>query len=102
MAMDESAPDVAVPVPATAPAPAGPATTAGSPPSVVGAVRGHLSLTRLQGICGTLAALLSIGGALGYMIPLQTKTDPREVLAILQEAHSGKPGGDSTVELPTP
>jgi len=101
MAMDESAPDVAVPVPAAAPAPAVPATTAGSPPSVVGAVRGHLSLTRLQGICGTLAALLSIGGAFGYMIPFQTKTDRGEVLAIVQEAHSGKPVADATVELLT-
>src|SRR5438045_993345 len=85
----------------TAPAPAVPATTAGSPPSVVGAVRGHLSLTRLQGVCGTLAALLSIGGAFGYIVPFQTKTDRGEVLAIVQEAHSGKPVADATVELLT-
>lgn len=71
------------------------------PPSVITAVRGHLSLTRVQGICGTLAALLSIGGAFGYFVPFPTKTDRGEVLAIVQEARSGKPVPDATVELLT-
>src|SRR5437764_157693 len=71
------------------------------PSSVVTTVRGHLSLTRLQGICGTLAALLSIGGAFGYIVPFQARTDRGEVLAIVQEAHSGKPVADATVELLT-
>jgi hypothetical protein len=69
--------------------------------SLTQSVRGHLSLTRLQGICGTLAALLSIGGAFGYIVPLQMKTDRGEVLAIVQEAHSGRPVADATVEVLT-
>ena len=101
MAIDEPVSDVTVPVPVAAPVAAAPAVTAGSPPSVVGAVRGHLSLTRLQGICGTVAALLSIGGAFGYIIPMQTKSDQGEVLAIVQEARSGKPVADATIELLT-
>ncbi len=99
MAIDEPVSDVTAPVPLAAPAAAAPAATAGSP--LVGAVRGHLSLTRLQGICGTVAALLSIGGAFGYIIPMQTKTDQGEVLAIVQEARSGKPVADATIELLT-
>jgi len=83
-------------VPASAATPA-----AGPAPSVSGAVRGHLSLTRLQGVCGTIAALLSIGGAFGYMVPFQPKSDRGEVLAIVQEARSGKPVADATVELLT-
>src|SRR5437868_5867724 len=86
MALEESASDVSVPAP---------------PSSVMTTVRGHMSLTRLQGVCGTLAALISIGGAFGYLIPFQTKTDRGEVLAIVQEARSGKPVADATVELLT-
>jgi carboxypeptidase family protein len=85
MALEESAPE-----PAVAPA-----------PSVIASVRGHLSLTRVQGICGTLAALISIGGAFGYLVPLQAKADRGEILAIVQEARSGKPVADATVELLT-
>jgi hypothetical protein len=62
-------------------------------------LRGHVSLTRLQGICGMTAALLSIGGALGYFVP--PKSDRGEVLAIVQEARSGKPVSDATVEVLT-
>ena len=94
MAIEEPVSDATVPTSAATPA-AGPA------PSVSGAVRGHLSLTRLQGICGTIAALLSIGGAFGYMVPFQPKSDRGEVLAIVQEARSGKPVADATVELLT-
>ena len=94
MAIEEPVSDATVPASA--------ATPAASPsPSVAGAVRGHLSLTRLQGVCGTIAALLSIGGAFGYMVPFQAKSDRGEVLAIVQEARSGKPVADATVELLT-
>jgi len=94
MAIEEPVSDATVPASAATPA-AGPA------PSVSGAVRGHLSLTRLQGVCGTIAALLSIGGAFGYMAPFQFKADRGEVLAIVQEARTGKPVADATVELLT-
>jgi hypothetical protein len=83
MAVDDSAPEHPTP-----------------PPSAVNAVRAHLSLGRLQAICGTVAALVSIGGAFGYMVPHQ-KSDRGEVLAIVQEAQSGKPVADATVELLT-
>jgi PEGA domain len=62
-------------------------------------LRGHVSLTRLQGVCGMAAALLSIGGAFGYFVP--PKSDRGEVLAIVQEARSGKPVADATVEVLT-
>ena len=88
MALEDSASsDSVVPAPPT--------------PSVLTAVRGHLSLTRVQGICGTLAALISIGGAFGYLVPFQmTKTDRGEVLAIVQD-RSGKPVTGASVELLT-
>ena len=98
MAIEEPA-DITVPAAASASVAAATATSPSS--SVVGAMRGHLSLSRLQGICGTVAALLSIGGAFGYILPLQTKTDRGEVLAIVQEARSGKPVADATIELLT-
>jgi hypothetical protein len=62
-------------------------------------LRGHVSLTRLQGICGMAAALLSIGGAFGYFVP--PKSDRGEVLAIVQEARTGRPVSDATVEVLT-
>ena len=94
MAIEEPVSDATVPASAATPA-------ASASPSVAGGVRSHLSLTRLQGICGTVAALLSIGGAFGYMAPFQLKTDRGEVLAIVQEARTGKPVADATVELLT-
>jgi hypothetical protein len=84
MALEESASDQVVPS-----------------SSLMTTVRGHLSLTRLQGVCGTLAAILSIGGAFGYFVPFPSKTDRGEVLAIVQEARSGRPVADATVELLT-
>jgi len=63
-------------------------------------VRGHISLTRLQGLCGTLAALISIGGAFGYIIPTPAKPDRGEVLAIVHE-RSGRAVSDATVEVLT-
>ena len=62
-------------------------------------LRQSISFTRLQGVCGTIAALMSIGGALGYIIPQES---PRgEVLAIVQEARTGRPIADATVEVLT-
>jgi hypothetical protein len=64
------------------------------------AMRDTVSLTRLQGVCATLAALVSIGGAFGYMVPLQIKNNRGEVLAIVQD-RGGKPVTGATVELLT-
>jgi len=89
-AMEESVADQAVPSP--------------SPPvetrTLTQHVRGHISLTRLQGLCGTLAALISIGGAFGYIIPTPAKPDRGEVLAIVHE-RSGRAVSDATVEVLT-
>jgi hypothetical protein len=75
-------------------------TDQSAPPlSIVNTVRGHLSLTRLQGVCGTLAAMLSIGGAFGYLVP--AKPDHGEVVAIVQEARTGKPVVGFMVEVLT-
>jgi carboxypeptidase family protein len=63
-------------------------------------VRGHLSLSRVQAIFGIVAALLSIGGTLGYISLSSPPTG--DVVAILQDARSGKPVADATVELLTP
>ena len=62
-------------------------------------IKGHLSLSRLQAILGIVAALLSIGGALGYISYSSPSTG--DVVAILQDARSGKPVADATVELLT-
>jgi carboxypeptidase family protein len=63
-------------------------------------IRSHVSLSRVQGIVGLLAALLSIGGAvygyLGY-----GRADMGEVVTIVQEAKSGKPVADAMVEVLT-
>src|ERR1700758_3135149 len=67
-------------------------------------LRGHLSLSRVQATLGIIAALLSIGGFLyahfrpGKVMP----ADQGEIVAIVQEAKSGKPVADATVELLTP
>ena len=65
-------------------------------------VRGHLSLSRVQAIFGLIAALLSIGGALyGYLRPGRAP-HTGELLALVQEARSGKAVTHATVELLTP
>jgi hypothetical protein len=69
------------------------------PRSLPQTVRAHFSLTRVQGLFGMAAALLSIGGAFGYFAPV--RPDRGEVLAIVQEARSGKPVADASVELLT-
>src|SRR5436309_11551106 len=88
MAVEESASDSAVPA------------LSGPPSSVITTVRGHLSLTRLQGVAGTLAAIISIGGALGYLVPVQVKTGRGEVLALVEEAPTGKPVAQATRQPP--
>jgi hypothetical protein len=67
-------------------------------------LRGHLSLSRVQATLGIIAALLSIGGFLyGYLRPGRAVVaDQGEIVTIVQEAKSGKPVGDATVELLTP
>ena len=67
-------------------------------------LRGHLSLSRVQATLGIVAALLSIGGALyGYLRPGRIlAANTGEILAIVQDAKSGKPVGDATVELLDP
>jgi len=67
-------------------------------------LRGHLSLSRVQATLGIIAALLSIGGALyGYLRPGKTAApDQGVVVAIVQEAKSGKPVADAIVEVLTP
>jgi len=67
-------------------------------------LRGHLSLSRVQATLGIIAALLSIGGFLyGYLRPGKAApVDQGEIVAIVQEAKSGRPVGDATVELLTP
>jgi hypothetical protein len=65
-------------------------------------VRGHLSLSRVQAIFGLIAALLSIGGVLyGYLRPGRA-AHTGDVVAIVQEARSGKAVTDATVEILTP
>ena len=71
-------------------------------PGLLVRVRGHLSLSRVQAIFGITAALLSIGGALyGYLRPGRAP-HTGEVVAIVQDARSGKAVTDATVEILTP
>jgi len=67
-------------------------------------LRGHLSLSRVQATLGIIAAVLSIGGFLyAHFRPAKAvPADQGEVLAIVQEAKSGNPIPDATVELLTP
>jgi hypothetical protein len=71
-------------------------------PGLLLRVRGHLSLSRVQAIFGITAALLSIGGALyGYLRPGRAP-HTGDVVAIVQDARSGKPVTDAIVEILTP
>jgi hypothetical protein len=87
MAVDDSASDAVAP------------PLSGEGWSLPQALREHISLTRVQGLCGMAAALLSIGGAFGYLVPV--RHDRGEVLAIVQEARSGRPVANATVEVLT-
>ena len=65
-------------------------------------VRGQLSLTKMQAIFGLIAALLSIGGALyGYLRPGKPAPTTGELVAIVQDAKSGKAVNEATLELLT-
>jgi hypothetical protein len=71
-------------------------------PGLLLRVRGHLSLSRVQATLGIIAALLSISGALyGYLRPGRA-AHAGDVVAIVQEARSGKAVTDATVEILTP
>jgi len=85
-----------------APDPSGARVAPGERPGLLLRVRGHLSLSRLQATLGIIAALLSISGALyGYLRPGRT-AHTGDVVAIVQEARSGKAVTDATVEILTP
>ena len=73
-------------------------------PGLLIRLRGHLSLSRVQATLGIIAALLSIGGFLyGYLRPAKAVApDQGEIVALVQEAKSGQPVSDATVELLTP
>jgi len=73
-------------------------------PGLLLRVRGQLSLTKMQAIFGLVAALLSIGGALyGYLRPGKPAPPASgELVAIVQDAKSGKPVTEATLELLTP
>ena len=74
------------------------------PPGLFIRLRGHLSLSRVQATLGIIAALLSIGGFLWahFRPDKAVPPDQGEIVAIVQEAKTGKPIGDATVELLTP
>jgi hypothetical protein len=85
-----------------APEPSAGSLVPGERPGLFLRVRGHLSLSRVQAIFGLIAALLSIGGALyGYLRPGRA-ANTGDVVAIVQEARSGKAVTDATVEILTP
>jgi hypothetical protein len=85
-----------------APDPSGAPLVPGERPGLLLRVRGHLSLSRVQAIFGIIAALLSIGGVLyGYLRPGRA-AHTGDVVAIVQEARSGKAVADATVEILTP
>jgi hypothetical protein len=96
---DESASDPGVALPAD-PLVAPP--VAGERPGLLLRLRGGLSLPRVQAIFGLIAALLSIGGALyGYLRPVRA-VHAGDLVAVVQDARSGKAVADATVEVLTP
>lgn len=65
-------------------------------------LRGGLSLSRVQAIFGLIAALLSISGALyGYLRPGRAP-HAGDLVAVVQDARSGKAVPDALVEVLTP
>ena len=88
--------DPSVPDPGAAP------LAPGERPGLLLRVRGHLSLSRVQATLGIIAALLSIGGALYGDLRPGRSAHTGDVVAIVQEARSGKPLADATVEILTP
>jgi hypothetical protein len=96
---DESAGDLPIePVAASSPAASTPAEPAGLPARVWGG----LSVSRVQPVLGLLAALLSISGGLyGYLRPVRPP-HAGDVVAVVQDARSGRTVRDATVEILTP
>jgi hypothetical protein len=96
---DESALEPGVtspPDPQVAPA------VAGERPGLLPRLLGGLSLSRVQAIFGLIAALLSISGALyGYLRPGRAP-HAGDLVAVVQDARSGKAVSDATVEILTP
>jgi hypothetical protein len=68
-------------------------------------IRSHLTLSRAQAILGLMAAILSIGGSLYAYFYASTKPvapTGGALIAIVQEARSGGPIPEATVEVLTP
>jgi hypothetical protein len=78
------------------------AAPSGPPPRFprLGAVRQHVSLSRLQAIVGLLAGVISVGGA-AYTFLVPSRPATGTVVAIVQDARSEKPVTDATVEILT-
>jgi hypothetical protein len=86
----------------SAPEPVAAAAVPAERPGLLLRVRASLSLSRVQAIFGLIAALLSIGGALyGYLRPGRAP-NTGDLVAVVQEARSGKAVTDATVEVLTP
>jgi hypothetical protein len=66
----------------------------------LGAVRQHVSLSRLQAIVGLVAGVISVGGA-AYTFFVPSRPPTGTVVAIVQDARSEKPVPDATVEVLT-
>ena len=83
------------------PAPVGP------PPGAVGRLvqlmRAHLTLSRFHAIVGIIAGFISISVGLYSYLHLSTRAAPvtGEVVAIVQDARTGKPVPDAAVEILT-
>lgn len=79
-----------------------PTSAVAEQPGLLLRMRDNLSLSRVQAIFGLIAALLSISGALyGYLRPGRA-AHAGDLLAVVQEARSGKTVTDATVEVLTP
>jgi hypothetical protein len=62
---------------------------------------GGASLSRVQAIVGTVAGILSIGGALLSVSPFAQAFANGELVATVQEAASHRPVSDATIEVLT-
>ena len=92
---DESALDPPVAAPVDPP-------VADQPAGLLPRLHGGLSLPRVQAIFGLIAALFSISGGLyGYMRP-RPAPHAGDLVAVVQDARSGKAVADATVEVLTP
>jgi hypothetical protein len=72
------------------------------PAGLLARLLGGLSLRRLQPVFGLIAALLSISGGLyGYLRPARSP-HAGDLVAVVQDARSGRAVSDATVEVLTP